>query len=115
MAQVRNAVILAAGAATRFVPLSLERPKGLYEVNGEKLIERQIRQLREAGITDITLVLDYKKEMFAYLKDRYGVRLIDNPLFHVKNNIESLLCAKDFLGDTYVCSSDDYFVDNPFR
>ena len=30
--EVDNAVILAAGASTRFVPLSLERPKGLFLV-----------------------------------------------------------------------------------
>ena len=114
MIRVRNAVILAAGAATRFVPLSLEQPKGLYEVNGERLIDRQIRQLMEAGISDITVVLGYKKEMFYYLKEAYGVKIIINPSFHVKNNIESLRLAKDQIGDTYVCSCDDYFVGNPF-
>ena len=114
MIPVRNAVILAAGAATRFVPLSLEQPKGLYEVNGERLIDRQIEQLLETGITDITLVLGYKRERFYYLKEKYGVRFIFNPSFNIKNNIESLRLAKDFLGDTYVCSSDDYFVANPF-
>ena len=41
--RVNNAVILAAGASTRFIPLSLEQPKGLFEVRGERLIERQIR------------------------------------------------------------------------
>ena len=45
MTKVRHAVILAAGAATRFVPLSLEQPKGLFEVNGQRLIDRQIEQL----------------------------------------------------------------------
>ena len=115
MIKVRNAVILAAGAATRFVPLSLEQPKGLYEVNGVRLIDRQIEQLLEAGITDITLVLGYKKEMFYYLKEKYGVNFIENPAFNVKNNIESLRLAKGIMGDTYVCSSDDYFVANPFR
>lgn len=115
MIKVRNAVILAAGAATRFVPLSLEQPKGLYEVNGERLIDRQIEQMIEVGITDITLVLGYKKEMFYYLKEKYGVKFIINPSFNVKNNIESLRLAKAVLGDSYVCSSDDYFVVNPFQ
>lgn len=32
--KVDNAVILAAGSASRFIPLSLEQPKGLYEVKG---------------------------------------------------------------------------------
>ena len=62
--RVNNAVILAAGASTRFIPLSLEQPKGLFEVKGEKLIERQIQQLQEAGIRNITVVIGYKKEMF---------------------------------------------------
>ena len=52
--RVDNAVIMAAGLSSRFVPLSYEKPKGLLRVRGEVLIERQIRQLREAGIDDIT-------------------------------------------------------------
>ena len=95
--RVDSAVILAAGSATRFIPLSLEQPKGLYEVRGEKLIERQIQQLKEAGIADITVVLGYKKDMFAYLGEKYSVRLIFNPAYNVKNNIESILVAKDYL------------------
>lgn len=43
--KVDNAIILAAGASTRFIPLSLEQPKAMFEVRGERLIERQINQL----------------------------------------------------------------------
>ena len=113
--RVDNAVILAAGSATRFVPLSLELPKGLYEVRGERLIERQIQQLQEAGITDITVVTGYKKDLFEYLADKYGVRLIFNPAYNVKNNIESILAAKEYLKNTYLCVSDSYYVENPFH
>jgi CTP:phosphocholine cytidylyltransferase-like protein/thiamine kinase-like enzyme len=113
--KVDNAVILAAGAATRFVPLSLEKPKGLYKVRNECIIERQIKQLKSAGINDITLVLGYKKEMFFYLKDKYDVKFIFNSEFNSKNNTYSLYLAKDELKNTYVCSSDDYFVQNPFQ
>lgn len=113
--KVDNAVILAAGASTRFVPLSLERPKGLYEVRGERLVERQIEQLREAGIEDITLVLGYKKEMFFYLREKYGVKFIFNDLYNVKNNIESIYVARNELKNTYICNSDNYFVENPFN
>ena len=55
--KVDNAIIMAAGMSSRFVPLSLEMPKGLLKVKDEILIERQIKQLHEAGINDITLVL----------------------------------------------------------
>ena len=113
--RVNNAVILAAGASTRFIPLSLEQPKGLFEVRGERLIERQIRQLQDAGITDITLVLGYKKEMFYYLKEKYGVKFIVNESFNIKNNIESLYLARKELKNTYICVSDSYFVENPFH
>ena len=68
----RNAIIMAAGTSSRFVPLSAELPKGLIEVKGEVLIERQIRQLQETGIEDIIVVVGYKAEMFAYLKDKYS-------------------------------------------
>ena len=74
----RNAIIMAAGTSTRFVPLSAETPKGLLNVNGEVLIERQIRQLKEAGITDITVVVGYKAELFRYLKEKYDVSLVHN-------------------------------------
>ncbi len=113
--RVSNAVILAAGPSTRFIPLSLERPKGLFEVKGERLIDRQIEQLREAGIEDVTVVLGYKKEMFFYLKEKYGVRFVFNSVYNRKNNIESLCLAKEELNNTYVCSCDNYFVENPFH
>ena len=113
--KVNNAVILAAGASTRFIPLSLEQPKGLYEVRNEKLIERQICQLKQAGINDITLVLGYKKEMFYYLKDKYQVKFIINDSFNIKNNIESLRLAQSIISNTYICVSDDYFMENPFN
>ena len=113
--KVDNAVIMAAGSATRFIPLSLEQPKGLYEVRDEKLIERQIKQLLAAGITDITIVLGYKKEMFKYLQDEFPVKFIFNPEYNVKNNIESLYLARKELKNTYICPCDSYYSENPFN
>ena len=112
--QKRNAIIMAAGTASRFVPLSSETPKGLLEVKGEILIERQIRQLLEAGITDITIVVGYKAEKFTYLKDKYGVELVLNEDFDRYNNTSSVIRVLDRLGDTYICSSDNYFPENVF-
>lgn len=112
---VDNAVIMAAGAATRFIPLSLEQPKGLYEVKGQKLIERKIEQLKEAGINDITVILGYKKEKFYYLKEKYGVKFVINDSYNSRNNIWSLYLAKEELKNTYICCCDDYFTENPFH
>lgn len=111
---VDNAVIMAAGFASRFVPISYETPKGLLRVRGEVLIERQIRQLREAGIDDIIVVTGYKAELFAYLKDAFGVTLVHNDEYAVRNNHASLYAVREMLGNTYICSSDNYFAENPF-
>lgn len=73
--KVDGAVITAAGFGSRFVPLTFETPKGLLEVFGERMIERQIKQLHEAGITDITIIVGYLKEKFEYLIDKYQVKL----------------------------------------
>ena len=105
---------MAAGTSSRFVPLSAERPKGLVEVKGEVLIERQIRQLKEAGIADITLVVGYKAEMFAYLCDKYGVEIVLNEDYARYNNTSSLIRVIDKLDNTFVCSSDNYFPENVF-
>ena len=103
-----NAVIMAAGTASRFAPLSYEKPKGLLEVKGEVLIERQIRQLKETGINDITVVVGYKQELYFFLVDKWGVNLEINTDLK-KNNIFSLYMAKNFLGSTYILNCDNYF------
>lgn len=105
---------MAAGTSSRFVPLSAELPKGLIEVKGEILIERQIRQLQEAGIDNIVIVVGYKAEMFAYLKDKYGVEIVFNTDYARYNNTSSLIRVIDKLDNTFVCSSDNYFPKNVF-
>lgn len=114
MNRKENAIILAAGFSSRFAPLSYEKPKALIEVKGEVLIERQIRQLKEAGIHDITLVVGYKAEMFGYLREKFGVDLILNDDYSRKNNLSSIYRVKHKLKDTYICSADNYFTRNVF-
>ncbi len=113
--KVDNAIIMAAGMSSRFMPLSLEKPKGLLVVKGEILIERQIEQLRAAGIEKIVVVLGYKHECFLYLEEKYGVELVINPEYNTKNNTHTIYLAQKHLGNTYICSSDDYFVENVFE
>ena len=110
----RHAVILAAGFGMRMVPINLETPKALLEVKGEVLIERQIRQLHEAGIFDITVVVGFMKEKFEYLIDAFGVELLVNRDYGAKNNLFSLGLAADRLADTYVIPCDIWCARNPF-
>jgi len=113
--KVDNAVILAAGLSSRFAPISYEKPKGLLTVRGEVLIERQIEQLLETGINEIIVVVGYKKELFFYLEEKYGVHIVVNPDFAARNNHSSLMRVREMLGNTYICVSDNYLATNPFR
>lgn len=113
--KVNNAIIMAAGMSSRFAPLSYERPKGLLNVKGEILIEREIRQLQEVGVTDITVVVGYMKEKFFYLEEKFGVKIIVNEDYYQYNNTSTLIRVLDKLSNTYICSSDNYFVDNVFE
>lgn len=113
--KVDNAIIMAAGTASRFAPLSFEKPKALIEVRGEVLIERQIRQLMDAGIREIVIVTGYKAEQFDYLKEKFGVALVENKDFLTRNNNASIYVSKGYLKNSYICSSDNYFLENPFE
>ena len=112
-----GAVIMAAGFGSRFRPLTFDTPKGLLKVLGERMLERQIRQLHEAGITDITLVVGYLKEKFEYLIDKFGVKLLYNPDFAEKNNISSVYYARMLLygRNMYLLSSDNWMRENMFH
>lgn len=109
-----NAIIMAAGTSSRFVPLSIEKPKGLLEVKGEVLIERQIRQLKEAGVEDITVVTGYKAQAFDYLREMFGINLVHNEDFNRYNNTSSVIRVIDRLSESFICCSDHYFSRNVF-
>lgn len=111
----RNAIILAAGAGMRMVPINVEVSKGLLEIKGERLIERTIRQLHEAGIQEIYVVVGFLKEQYEYLIDEYGVELIVNPEYARKNNLYSLSLACSHLSNTYVIPCDIWCSRNPYR
>ena len=113
--RVDNAVIMAAGTSSRFAPLSYEKPKALTEVKGEVLIERQIRQILDAGIKDVIIVTGYKKEQLEYLKQKFGVKLVENTEYLTRNNNSTINAVKDWLNNSYVCSSDNYFAEDPFE
>ena len=113
--RVKNAVIQAAGTCSRFAPLSYDVPKGLLKVHGEPMIERMIRQLHDAGIYDITMILGHKKEMYEYLGAKYGINFVVNPDYAITNTCRSIWFAREKLSRTYLLFSDTYFVENPFK
>ena len=113
--KVKNAIILAAGMSTRFSPISFEKPKGLISVKGEVMIERLIRQLQESGINEIIIVVGYMMDKFIYLREKFGVKLVVNNEFSTKNTHSSIFVARDYLSNSYICCSDNYYPNNIFH
>jgi len=115
--KVDQAIIMAAGFGSRLVPLTYDTPKGLLKVHGQPMVERQIKQLKEVGIDDITIVVGYLKESFDYLCDKYGVKLLYNPDYASKNNLSTIYHALPLLIDksSYILSSDNWIRENIFH
>lgn len=110
----KNVIILAAGYGLRMVPINQNKPKALLTVDEKPLIERQIEQLHQVGITDITIVVGFMKEAFDYLTDKYNVKLVYNKDYAIKNNLYSLACVSNKISDTYIVPCDLYCLTNPF-
>lgn len=113
--KVDNAIILAAENFPNFSPLTDTTPKPLLKVKGEILIERLIRQLREADIPKIYVVVGYKKELFYYLEEKFGICIIENPEYTFRNNHSSIYAVREYLANSYICSADTYFKQSVFE
>ena len=103
----KNAIFLAAGFGSRLVPITLNTPKPLVRVNGERIIDGLIDTILGLGITNIVIVRGYLSEQFDQLKYKYPmIKFIENPIYNEANNISSAIVAKYMLENTYVLESD---------
>lgn len=98
-----KALILAAGSGTRMGKYTENLPKGMLNVNGKTLIERQLETLRAAGIDDIAIATGYKAEKIAYA----GVTYYHNAEYASTNMVETIMCAREFLNDDVLIAYSD--------
>lgn len=105
-----KAIILAAGMGSRMGELTLERPKCLFEINGETVIESQIKSLESCGINDISVVVGYKKEMIIEKCKKFDIKFYTNPLYNKTGVLESLYCAEKELNDPVVIIYGDIYL-----
>jgi len=72
MKKITQAVILAGGIGSRLSPLTNYLPKPLLPINGKPVLSQVIDNIAEAGITEIIINVDYKKEMIEeFIKKKY--------------------------------------------
>lgn len=115
--KVDGAVILACGMGIRLAPFTYDTPKSFLKIKGERMIERQIEQLKSVGIDNITIMVGYLKEKFDYLIDKYNVKLVYNEEYKEKNTLSTFYHAIDLLRgkNMYVCVSDVYIAKNIYH
>ena len=101
-----KAIILAAGFEKALLPLTADRPKGMLDINGKPLLQRQVETLQRCGVRDIVVVRGYKKDAVKLP----GVRFIDNDDYAKTHILASLFSAKEaFSGRCLVLYADLLF------
>ena len=95
-----KAIILAAGASKRLLPLTHNLPKCLITVGDKSILEHQLDAVDCAGIPHAVIVVGYLKEkIIDCIGSDYGrnctISYIENPEYETTNTIYSLYLAKD--------------------
>lgn len=105
--RVKRAVLIAAGFGERLMPITLNTPKPLVRVRGERIIDSLLDALGAAEIEEVYIVRGYLKEQFDQLLHKYpNIAFIDNDQYNEANNISSIVAARDKLSNAYIFESD---------
>lgn len=111
--RVKRAIFMAAGFGSRMVPITLNTPKPLVRVKGERLIDTLLDAVIAVGITEIYIIRGYLKEQFDQLLYKYPmVKFIENPYYNEANNIASIIQAGDLIKNAYIMEA-DLLLSNP--
>lgn len=115
-----KAVILAAGEGNRLKPITSSRPKPMVPLAGKPLLEHTISSIKNAGITDILLIVGYKKELIQQYfgnGDQFGVHIAYTVQEKYLGTAHATGYAEDFVGkDSFLLLYGDILVDrNVFK
>ncbi len=98
-------IIIAAGSATRLEKITKGKPKGLLEINGKSIIQRQIELFKKYNIDDIIIITGPHKEFGIS-----NVTYVEDVNHQDHDVLGSLMAAEDFLnGKVLTCYSDILF------
>jgi GTP:adenosylcobinamide-phosphate guanylyltransferase len=110
-AQVRTALLLAAGLGSRLAPLTDAVPKCLVSVGGMPILERLVRSLDTHGFERLVVVTGYQADAIrGYLGESFAgiaFEYILSPLFETTNNIYSLWLARDLIDEPFLLVESD--------
>ena len=112
-----KALILAAGLGSRLVPITNNIPKALVPVNGKPILFKQIENLKNNGIIDITIVAGYKAKILErVVHEKYpDIKILNSVDYSTTNNMYSAYIGIKSMfpnGDLkafYMMNADVYF------
>ena len=97
-----KAIIISAGSASRLGELVKDKPKGLLDINGKTLIDRQISLLRKNGIDNVIIITGRHKnfgvENVSYINDEH---------YEQHDVLGSLMAANNEIKDRVLISYSD--------
>ena len=97
-----KAIIISAGSASRLGELTKEKPKGLLDINGKTILDRQISLFRKNGIDEIIIITEPHKnfgiENVSYINDEH---------YEQHDVLGSLMAAKDEINGRVLTSYSD--------
>jgi bifunctional UDP-N-acetylglucosamine pyrophosphorylase/glucosamine-1-phosphate N-acetyltransferase len=106
-----KALVLAAGIGKRLKPLTLEKPKSMLPIGGKPLLEHIIEALSENGIKEISVVVNYKKDIITnHFKDgsKFGVKIKylvqENPK---GGTADAVKCADGKINESFILLNGD--------
>ena len=101
-------IILAAGRGSRLNGGNGDMPKCLVTVGGETLLSRNVRILRAAGVSDITIVVGCASETVR--RTMPDLSFVENPIFAETNSLYSLWLARQQLTDGFIVMNCDVLL-----
>ncbi|MCL2157254.1 MAG: sugar phosphate nucleotidyltransferase, partial [Methanobrevibacter sp.] len=96
-------------------PLTLTKPKTMLPVAGKPIIQYNIEALRDSGVTDILLIVNYKESMVKdYFKDgnEFGVKISYKTQKELVGTANAIGYGKDFVDDTFIVLNGDIILDS---
>ena len=102
-----RAIIIAAGRGCRLGSITDDLPKPLVKINGKSILERQIYLFNKMGISDIIVVVGYKRDKIKFENIKYVV----NNDYSTTEQLFSLMKARDFFSGELIVSYGDIIYD----
>lgn len=98
-----KAIILAAGSSTRLGNLTKTIPKGLLEINGVSIIQKQIDIYRKIGMDEIIIIVGPNSEKFSFKNVKY----VHDLNYEEHEVLGSLMTAREFMDEGFIMTYSD--------